>query len=61
MSNVYLKVTIAKKWRSQIDFQSRKKDINGLIFLLQLKNQSFGRKSVCDFSIILILKGIMTF
>ena len=61
MSNVYLKVTIAKKWRSQIDFQSWKKDINGLIFLLQLKNQSFGRKSVCDFSIILILKGIMTF
>ena len=61
MSNVYLKVTIAKKWRSQIDFQSWKKDINGLIFLLQLKNQTFGSKSVCDFSIILILKGIMTF
>ena len=61
MSNVYLKVAIAKKWRSQIDFQSWKKDINGLIFLLQLKNQSFGSKSVCDFSIILILKGIMTF
>ena len=61
MSNVYLKVTIAKKWRSQIDFESWKKDINGLIFLLQLKNQSFGSKSVCDFSIILILKGIMTF
>ena len=61
MSNVYLKVTIAKKWRSQIDFQSWKKDINGLIFLLQLKNQSFGSKSVCDFSIILTLKGIMTF
>ena len=61
MSNAYLKVTIAKNWRSQTDFQSWKKDINGLIFLLQLKNQRFGSKSVCDFSIILILKGIMTF
>ena len=61
MSNAYLKVTIAKNWRSQTDFQSWKKDVNGLIFLLQLKNQRFGSKSAYEFYIILILKGIMTF
>ena len=30
-------------------------------FLLKLKNQKFSRKTVCGFSIIFILKGIMTF
>ena len=30
-------------------------------FLLQLKNQRSGSKSVCGFSIIIILTGIMTF
>ena len=30
-------------------------------FLLQLKNQRFGSKTVCGFSITLVLKGIMTF
>ena len=30
-------------------------------FLLQLKNQRSGSKAVCGFSIISILKGIMTF
>ena len=31
-----------------------------LNFLLQLKNQSSKSKTVCDFSVILIFKGIMT-
>ena len=31
------------------------------IFLLPLKNQMSGRKIVCGFSVILILKVIMTF
>ena len=30
-------------------------------FLLQLKNQSSGNKTAAGFSIILILKGVMTF
>ena len=30
-------------------------------FLLQLKNERSGSKSVCGFSVILILKGVMTF
>ena len=30
-------------------------------FLLQLKNQRSGIKTVCSFSLILISKGIMTF
>ena len=58
MSNTCLKVTIEKNWRSQnfdadiIEFQN---------FLLRLKNQRSGSKTVCDFSIILISKGIMMF
>ena len=36
-------------------------DIEFSNFLLQLKNQRFGSKTMCGFSIILILKGIMTF
>ena len=35
--------------------------IEFLNFLLQLKNQRCGSKTVCGFSIILILKGSMTF
>ena len=30
-------------------------------FLLQLKNQRSANKAMCDFSVILNLKGIMTF
>ena len=36
-------------------------DIEFENFLLQLKNQWSGSKTVCDFSIILYFKGIMTF
>ena len=74
MSNIYLKVTIEEKnWRSQnFDFLGLKilspsqfwgapthADI--IEFLLQLKNKRSGTKTVCGFSIIFILKGIITF
>ena len=72
MWNIYLKVTIDKNWRSQnFGFLSLKiylklsfwgapthADMN---FLLQLKNQRTGSKTGCRFSIILNLKGIVTF
>ena len=77
MSKIYLKVTIhEKKWHSQnFDFLGFKNLSPGQFwgapthediiefsnFLLQLKNQRSGSKTVCGFSIILILKGIMTF
>ena len=76
MSNICLKVTIKKKWHTQnFDFVSLKNrfqfsflgapthaDITEFSkFLLQLKNQISGSKTVCDFSIIFILKGIMMF
>ena len=76
MSNIYLKVTIEKNWRSQtFDFLSLKNShqvsfwgapthadiIEFENFLLQLKNQRSGNKTMCGFSIILSLKGIMTF
>ena len=77
MSNIYLKVTIEEKnghfqnfdflglknlspgqfWGVQID----KDIIEFQKFFLQLKNQRSGSKTVYSFSIILILKGIMTF
>ena len=76
MSNIYLKVTIEKNWRSQnFDFLSLE-NLSQVSFLgapthadiiefqsclLQLKNQKSGSKTVCGFSIILTLKGIMTF
>ena len=76
MSNIYLTVTIEKSWSPQnFDFVSLN-DLSpcqfwgapthaGIIeyqyFLLQLKNQRSRSKTVCGFSIILILKGIMTF
>ena len=53
MSNIYWKVTIGTF--SELLFSGFKK------FLLQLKNQTFGRKTVCGFSITLILKGVMRF
>ena len=59
MSNIYLKVTIEKNLCSQnFDFLISKNFKN---FLLQLKNQRSGSKTVCVFSIILIFKGIMSF
>ena len=75
MSNIFLKVTFEKKWHTQnFDFVSLKNsslghfwgapthaDITEFWNLLQLKNQRSGSKNVCDFSIIFILKGIMTF
>ena len=76
MSNICLKVTIEKKWHTQnFDFVSLKNlfqfsfleapthaDITEFSkFLLQLKNQISGSKTLCGFSIIFILKGNMTF
>ena len=76
MSNIYVKVTIKKNWRSiNFDFLSLKNChqisfwgapthadiIEFQNFLLQFKNQRSESKNVCGFSIILILKGIMTF
>ena len=69
MSNIYLKVTIDENCRSQNFNFLRLKNFLGTHvdiielqkFLLQLKNQRTGSKTVCDFSIILILKGIMMF
>ena len=76
MSNIYLEVTIEKKWHTQnFNFLSLKSsspvsfwrasthaDITeSSNFLWQLKNQRSVSKSVCGFSIIFILKGVMTF
>ena len=70
MSIIYLKVTIEKNCRSQnFKFLGLKNSSSCQFlwssnsrrnFLLQLKNQRSGSKSVCGFSIILILRGIMT-
>ena len=71
MSNIYLKVTIEKKWHTpNFDFLSLNSCLHVSFwgaptnvdiiefsnFLLQIKNQRYG-----SFSIILILKGIGTF
>ena len=77
VSNIYLKVTIEEKNRRSQNFSfpglknlspcqfwgaPTHADIIGFYnFLLQLKNKRPGSKTVCDFSIIFILKGIMTF
>ena len=76
MSNIYFKAINEKDWRTQnFDFLSWKichqvsfwgspthtDIIEFLNFLLQLKNQMSVNESVCSFSIILILKEIMTF
>ena len=69
MSNIYLKVTIDENCRSQNFNFLRLKNFLGTHvdiielqkFLLQLKNQRTGSKTVCDFSITLVLKGIMMF
>ena len=67
MPNIYLKVTIRKKWRTQnFNFTSIKSSSPGQFFeelpthediiefssfFLQLKSQGSGRTTVCDFSI----------
>ena len=73
VSNIYLRVTIemfsklqflSLKFFHQVSFWialTQADTIEFLNFLLQLKNQRSGSKTVCGFSIILILKGIMTF
>ena len=70
MSNIYLKVTIGKKWSTpNFDFISLKSSFPGQ-FLGSSNSRRYhwilkllfaGNKIVCGFSIILILKGIMTF
>ena len=72
MSNIYLNITIEKKWCTQnFNFLSLKSsspgfqgapthaDIIEFSNLLQLKNQRLGNKAVCGFSNIFSLKGIM--
>ena len=77
MSNIYLKVTIEKNYRFQnFDFVDSKKLITMPVFgelqltqislniktsCCNLKNQRSESKTMCGFSIILILKEIMTF
>ena len=76
MSNIYLKITTEKNWPSQnFDFLGLKNlapssfwgapthadTIQFENVLLQLKNQRSTNKTVCGFSITLILKGIATF
>ena len=76
MSNIYLKVTIEKKWSTQnFNSLSLKSSSPGQFLgaptqadiiefssvLLQSKNQTPESKTACGFSIIFILKGIMTF
>ena len=45
----------------QINFLGAPANADIIEFLLQLKSQRSESKTVCGFSIILILKGIMTF
>ena len=58
MSNIYFKVTVeifvsrSNFWEDIVEFSN---------FVLQLKNRRSVNKTVCGFSIILSLKGIMTF
>ena len=70
MANIFLKVTIARF--SKFKFLGLKNLSPGQFsgsfnshryswILLKLKNQSSGSKTICGFSIILILKGVMTF
>ena len=63
MSNIYLKGNVDKKFRkfsfSGAPFQAYITKFSN--FLLQLKNQRSGSKTLCGFSIILILKGMTMF
>ena len=69
MSNIYLKVIFKEKNSLKIKNLSPstfwwtpiQNDIFEFwIFLLQLKNHRFGSRTVCGFSIVLVLKGIIT-
>ena len=74
MSNIYLEVTI--ETFSKLRFSGIKKKLSSRQFwgapthadiiefsnfLLQLINQTSRSKSVCGFSVVLILKGVMMF
>ena len=62
MLNIYLKVTIEANSPGQFLGSSNSRRYQWILKLLvQLKNQRFGSKTVGGFSIILILKVIMTF
>ena len=70
MANIYFKVTIEKKLRLSkfkkfvSSFWGTPTQVNITEFsnfLLRLKNQGYGSKSMCGFFIIFILKGIMRF
>ena len=71
MLNIYLKFTIETSSKLRLfEFKNfvtfwgaptRADIIEFYNFLLQRKNQRSGSKSMCGFSIILVLKGIMTF
>ena len=64
MSYLKLRFSKFKKVPRQVNFWEAPTHA-GIIefsnFLLQLKNQRSGSKTLCGVSIILILKGIMTF
>ena len=60
MTNIYLKFTIEKNWRSGWGAPTHADFLEFWNFLLQVKNLSPGSKSLCRFSVILLLKGIMT-
>ena len=60
MSNIYLKVTIDENCRSQnFNFLRLKNFLGTHVDIIEPKK--FLLQLVCDFSIILILKGIMMF
>ena len=70
MSNIYLNSSyklLFEKFKKLVlrsnfgGFQLTQVSLNFLNFFLQLKNQTSGSKRVCGISIILILKGVMTF
>ena len=69
MTNIYLKVTIQTFVKLQIFwvYKTCDQDSFGELQItqmssnfVQLKNQTSGSKTVCGFSIILILKGVST-
>ena len=61
MSNIYLKAAIEKNQVNFLGAQTHADITEFLKFLLRLKNNRSGSKTVSGFSIILILQGIMTF
>ena len=72
MSNIHLEGTVEKKWRApDFGFLSLESSSPGMVlgssnscgyhWISKLKNQRSGNKTLCSFSIIFILKRIMTF